>query len=75
MIPKKSLKWGTNSMEFLENFQGIIHKNLFLRNSSEIFQSKSPKLENLGKFRTFVTWDGFGSGSAKGERFDASLCL
>ena len=52
--PQKSLKLGTNSGEILENFQGIIHKNLFSRNSSEILKSKSPKLENLGKFLPFV---------------------
>ena len=57
MNPKKSLKLGTKSGEFLENFRGIIHKNLFSRNSSEILQSKSPKLENLGKIPTFVTWE------------------
>ena len=29
---------------------------MFSRNSTEVLQSKSPKLENLGKFLTFVTW-------------------
>ena len=56
MNPKKSLKLGINSGEFFENFREIIHKNLFSKNSSEILQSKSPKLENLRKFLTFVTW-------------------
>ena len=52
--PQKSLKLGTNSWEILKNFRGIIHKNLFSSNSWEILKSKSPKLENLGKFLTFV---------------------
>ena len=44
--PSKSLKLG-----------GIRHKNLLSKNSPEIPQSKSPKLENLEKFLTFVIWD------------------
>ena len=62
---------GKNSEEFLRNFSKLslktaIHKNLsswgpilgnFSRNSSEILQRKSPRLENLGKFFTFVTWE------------------
>ena len=42
-IPQKSLILGTNSGEFLEKFLGIL-------------QRKSPRLENLGKFLTYVTW-------------------
>ena len=56
VIPQKSLILGTNSEEFLENFWGISYRKWFSRNSSEILQRKSPGLENLGKFLTFVTW-------------------
>ena len=43
VISQKSLILETNSGEFLENFL-------------EIPQRKSPRLENLGKFLTVVTW-------------------
>ena len=56
VIPQKSLILGTNSKEFLENFRGISYRKWFSRNSSEIPQRKSPRLVNLGKFVTFVTW-------------------
>ena len=57
VIPQKSLILGTNSAEFLENFLGISYRKWFSRNSSEILQRKSPRLENLGKFLIFVTWE------------------
>ena len=57
VIPQKSLILGTNAGKFLENFRGISYRKWFLRNSSEILQRKSPWLENLGKFLTFVTWE------------------
>ena len=54
---KNFLFWGTNSGEFLENFQEISYRKWILRNSSEILQRKWPRLENLGKFLAFVTCD------------------
>ena len=57
VIPQTSLILGTNSGEFLENFRGISYMKWFSRTSSKILQRKSPRLENLGKFPTFVTWD------------------
>ena len=40
-------EFGTNFGEFLKNFRGISHSNLFSRNSQEIPQIKSPKFENF----------------------------
>ena len=57
VIPQKSIILGTNSGEFFENFRGISYRKGFSRNSSEILQKKSPRLENLGKLLTFVTWE------------------
>ena len=54
VIPQNSLILGTNSGEFLKNFQGISYRKWFSRNSSEIFQRKLPWLENLGKFLTLL---------------------
>ena len=36
-----------NSMDFLENFRGIIHKNLFSRNSPEILSKQATKIPYL----------------------------
>ena len=56
-IPKRLWNWGP----ILENYARIsnesVTRNLSLRNSTEILQSKSPKLVNLRKFNTFVTCD------------------
>ena len=57
VITQKSIILGTNSGEFFENFRGIGYRKGFSRNSSEILPKKSPRLENLGKLLTFVTWE------------------
>ena len=57
VIPQKSIILGTNSGEFFENFRRISYRKGFSRNSSEILPKKSPRLENLGKLLTFVTWE------------------
>ena len=73
VIPQKSLILGINSGEFLENFQGISYMKWFSRNSSEILQRKSPRLENLGKYIPHFCYLGrlggkvYGRGKGKGK--------
>jgi len=55
VIPQKSIILGTNSGEFFENFRGISYR--ILEKFLKILQKKSPRLENLGKLLTFVTWE------------------
>ena len=55
VIPQKSIILGTTSGEFFENIRGISYR--ILEKFLKILQKKSPRLENLGKLLTFVTWE------------------